>query len=751
MKKFSSLLIIATSLALALSCIENAACFGVSENADQLHSVNEVVKFPDPNLEKVIREAIGKQTGNIFESDVERITSLTAENKGIQSLEGIQNLINLMQLNIPYNDGIKDITPLKYLKNLYLLNIFHDNVEDISPIANLTNLTAINFSENQIINLEPLIYGSNAVELSPLSMLINLKALIYSNYYSYIDLFSLKNLENLEYLSIEYTRIDDLSPLYDLSKLKQIYAGHHYYWNRNDPNDDGHKKLWQDDPMYPKMLFGDDGVSWLGHIPEIQSPNINIELLDGIDFLNAEGTDVSNDPTVLSDGGIFVRGAAADGVTKLLVRASSDIPCSTQFSLEGTFTNNGELTTIISTNPSFAVYTTPKDFENLNLASNCLNIKININNLLYEGANLSYEFIKRVILTRPPVILMHGWNSDGEKCWGEMRPNLQGKIPGIRMFTASYPNYAHFEENRFYLNGFLLQTKNNLKDEGIAAIQADVIGHSMGGVLSRIWAGDERYKSSTNYHKGNIHKLITVDSPHNGSYFGDIAKIIYQSGQYPFIRAFRIIGYPIDDINGNFQGALEDLSLDSNPLKEMSAMAVDVPCHAIIGDFPLPLSQEPIIRLLKFIAKIPIPETFRSDLVVSIKSQASGIASSATSTFAEWHSGITKNSVLVDGTTDNKGLAELLNLPVNSDAFSYFPTNINIDEHDIAQYIQSVKGRLILQNYRNNLSGIRTESSQGIKITSQQNGSYVTPGDNITISVSNQGLRKDNIWDYLSK
>jgi pimeloyl-ACP methyl ester carboxylesterase len=55
---------------------------------------------------------------------------------------------------------------------------------------------------------------------------------------------------------------------------------------------------------------------------------------------------------------------------------------------------------------------------------------------------------------------------------------------------------------------------------GIAAIQADVVAHSMGGLIARDMLLDPSVAfASSNRFQGIIHKMITIDTPHNGSQF----------------------------------------------------------------------------------------------------------------------------------------------------------------------------------------------------------------------------------------
>ena len=71
----------------------------------------EVVTFADTNLEAAIREAIGKATGPIYRSDLEVLTSLSASERNISDLKGLEHCTNLTDLDLGYN-WISDINPL---------------------------------------------------------------------------------------------------------------------------------------------------------------------------------------------------------------------------------------------------------------------------------------------------------------------------------------------------------------------------------------------------------------------------------------------------------------------------------------------------------------------------------------------------------------------------------------------------------------------------------------------------------------
>jgi hypothetical protein len=71
----------------------------------------ESVTFADPNLEAAIREAIDIPERPMYPSDLEGLTSLSASERNIADLTGLEHCINLIELDLGYNQ-ISDISPL---------------------------------------------------------------------------------------------------------------------------------------------------------------------------------------------------------------------------------------------------------------------------------------------------------------------------------------------------------------------------------------------------------------------------------------------------------------------------------------------------------------------------------------------------------------------------------------------------------------------------------------------------------------
>jgi triacylglycerol esterase/lipase EstA (alpha/beta hydrolase family) len=94
------------------------------------------------------------------------------------------------------------------------------------------------------------------------------------------------------------------------------------------------------------------------------------------------------------------------------------------------------------------------------------------------------------------------------------------------VFLADYRLYNAttfdplYKTKNYGIDAVKNETAKALEDyhkNGTAATQADMVGHSMGGLLIRGFAQQPNYKALTNFMKGSIHRLITIGTPHFGS------------------------------------------------------------------------------------------------------------------------------------------------------------------------------------------------------------------------------------------
>lgn len=208
-------------------CIKNSANSG------------PIVTFKDKNLEQAIRRKINKSTGDLYESNVDKITQLDIGGSEIEDLSGIEKLVNLRRLDLHGND-ISSIDVLKNLTNLKQLTLGNNKISDISVLKNLVNLEILDLgeyynSENQINNINELnnltnlkelnLSGNQLKDISALKGLVNLQSIDLSyNEINNIDV--IKNLTNLKQLNLANNKISDISALGDLTNLQELNLGY---------------------------------------------------------------------------------------------------------------------------------------------------------------------------------------------------------------------------------------------------------------------------------------------------------------------------------------------------------------------------------------------------------------------------------------------------------------------------------------------------------------------------------------------
>ena len=252
------------------------------QNTPEKKEENKVVKFEDVNLKRILLKKLKEYKGvdeeedglhgeynlkikdksyrkdkndtEIYEKDMEQLESFAIRgfdeetfesfvgDQQIKSIVGLEKAVNLKQLTISGNPddsrgAVRDISPLRGLKNLELLRLSHNDIIDISPVAGLTNLKHLFLSHNQIkkidavknlTNLESLDFARNMGEerisdISPIANLTKLKLLGLSDA-NIPDISILKNLVNLETFMANDSKIEDISVLKNAKNLRLLYV-----------------------------------------------------------------------------------------------------------------------------------------------------------------------------------------------------------------------------------------------------------------------------------------------------------------------------------------------------------------------------------------------------------------------------------------------------------------------------------------------------------------------------------------------
>lgn len=156
----------------------------------------------------------------------------------------------------------------------------------------------------------------------------------------------------------------------------------------------------------------------------------------------------------------------------------------------------------------------------------------------------------------PPVLLLHGIWSGGE-VWDKMKSYLTTnglyQYKDYQIATPSYENSQHFDYNAMYIPGYIEALVQTCRDHRFSVGKVDIAAHSMGGILTRLYL-----QSGGSYHY-NIHKFITLNTPHSGSPLGNI--VFDKDDTWKWLMAK--LGY--DPRNG----ALEDLRIQNDAIDVM--------------------------------------------------------------------------------------------------------------------------------------------------------------------------------------
>jgi internalin A len=180
----------------------------IAKNDSQAECEEGIVVFADARLEAAVREAIGKPTGAIGTADVAGLAVLDASAREIESLDGIQCLPSLQELDLHYNE-ISDLSPLAGAQGLTVLDLSDNNIDDLEPLECLTSLSRLYLYNNELSDLGPLADLAAMKELDLGHNRID-------------DLASLVGSTQPSKLYLVNNEITDLAPLADITTLTDL-------------------------------------------------------------------------------------------------------------------------------------------------------------------------------------------------------------------------------------------------------------------------------------------------------------------------------------------------------------------------------------------------------------------------------------------------------------------------------------------------------------------------------------------------
>ncbi|MGI9014361.1 MAG: hypothetical protein ACR2GY_08945, partial [Phycisphaerales bacterium] len=207
-----------------------------------------------------------------------------------------------------------------------------------------------------------------------------------------------------------------------------------------------------------------------------------------------------------------------------------------------------------------------------------------------DGGGAPISPTLNIQLHRPPVLLLHGlWSSGSTFRW-----DIQDD-PRFHVYEADHDGFSGIYNNTSVTQVIVDATLDSfVLDTNVAATQVDCIGHSLGGLLLRLYAGEYwpkfSYYRDDNYNEGDINRLITLDTPHFGARLAHILVTETNELKWTGRRVEQATDLEVDG------GAIRDMRLDSDVLETITAARV--PVHAIVGKGGSDLIQEGALTLV---------------------------------------------------------------------------------------------------------------------------------------------------------
>ena len=169
----------------------------------------QVVKIPDPNLERAIREELGLSSEvPVTQQEMLLLDKLADRDAQIEDLTGLEYAIRVREIFLERNQ-VRGITPLAGLTNLKVLYLSGNPISDLSPLSEITSLRRLDLAH---IPIEDLSILSNLTQLEGLGLLLC----------EITDITPLANLTKLRFLDLGENQIVDIGPLANLTALEEL-------------------------------------------------------------------------------------------------------------------------------------------------------------------------------------------------------------------------------------------------------------------------------------------------------------------------------------------------------------------------------------------------------------------------------------------------------------------------------------------------------------------------------------------------
>ncbi len=137
--------------ALALAGCGSEADRPVGPDPDPVAPTGVALVFADSALQSAVEEAAAAAEAG----DAAGLVSLSAKDRGIADLDGIEQLRHLEVLDL-YGNEIRDLSPLGELRRLRYLDLGSNQVEEVSPLSSLKSLQVLLLADNEVTEVSAL-------------------------------------------------------------------------------------------------------------------------------------------------------------------------------------------------------------------------------------------------------------------------------------------------------------------------------------------------------------------------------------------------------------------------------------------------------------------------------------------------------------------------------------------------------------------------------------------------------------------
>ncbi|MBK8505886.1 MAG: leucine-rich repeat domain-containing protein [Saprospiraceae bacterium] len=338
---------------------------------------------------------------------------------------------------------------------------------------------------------------------------------------------------------------------------------------------------------------------------------------------------------------------------------------------------------------------------------------------------------------RAPVLMIHGLWSEGT-AFNNMYDRLfaSGNYSSFQLKWGVYKftNDQEFDANYYRIYGWINELIDVMASKKIACSEVDIVTHSMGGLLSRLYLSNSLYPK-------NINKLITINTPHSGTQMANL--LLDNTCLKPLFSS--VIKFP--NSGSTEAGAIGDMQIDHNPIDDMTthATSVGTPKHAISTTFPIDLvlantSQQlqnvPFLRVLTLplsMIRIILAQTFngeQNDIAVPLSSQLGGLNSPyVTSISNQLHIGSQANLTVINTVSNLLSVSPRDQSQFTTSPFS--PPDLTYTTPIILGFGCEVLNNST-QNQRNNVSSV--------EIITPLTASGYNPGDTIHFNITGSAI-----------